>query len=149
MDVDISPDAWTNRETSLSPDFVTVGQGVEEHLQHPQLWFEDGNVLVISRNVWFKLHRGILSRFSSVFRDMFQLADADAGHHIQHCPAVDVTDDPAHLHLFFTLLYDGGRHPFLLDPHWPMEFGDARGVVLLASKYDVQHLRTEALRRLE
>ena len=101
--------ARTNRETSLSPDFIAVGHGPDGHLQHSQLWFDDGNILIISRNVWFKLHRGILSKFSSVFRDMFELADPRAGHNTQDCPTVEVTDSPAHLHLFFTLLYDGGR----------------------------------------
>ena len=86
-----------------------VGSGVDTHKRHEELWFEDGNVVFISRDVHFKLHRGVVAKYSSVFRDMFQLGDASAGDSVDNCPIVNITDSPEHAVLFFTLLYDGAR----------------------------------------
>ena len=86
-----------------------VGEGAGRHLQHKDLWFEDGNVVIIAKNVWFKLYRGILAKYSTVFHSMFQVADMSAGDSVQGCPVVNLTDNPEHLVEFFILLCDGAR----------------------------------------
>ena len=101
--------ARADRRKEPQVQFTPVGDGADEYMRHEDLWFEDETVLVIAKNVRFRLHRGVLAKFSTVFRDMFQIADASAGSSMQGCPTVEVTDDPEHLALFFTLLYDGGR----------------------------------------
>ncbi|KIP01644.1 hypothetical protein PHLGIDRAFT_341543 [Phlebiopsis gigantea 11061_1 CR5-6] len=55
-------------------------------MRHEELWFDDGNVFFVSRNLRFKLHRGVVAKCSSVFRDMFQFGDASAGDSIDSCP---------------------------------------------------------------
>ena len=126
MDVDTGgpenlPSEWETRELgrlaradrrmagNQAIPYVLVGSGTDEHRQHQELWFDDGNVVLVAGNTWFKLYRGILARYSSVFRDLFQVADASAGDTIQNCPVVHVTDNPDHLVLFFVLMYDGAR----------------------------------------
>ncbi len=44
---------------------------------HDDLWFPDGNVVLETDTYLFKVHRGILSLQSSVFRDMFELPTID------------------------------------------------------------------------
>lgn len=38
--------------------------------QHPDLWFEDGNVLLLSENILFRVHRSQLARKSHVFENI-------------------------------------------------------------------------------
>lgn len=41
------------------------------------LWFPDGNVVLATDTLLFKVHKGVLSLQSSVFKDMFELATVD------------------------------------------------------------------------
>ncbi len=41
------------------------------------LWFPDGNIILATDMYLFKVHRGILSLQSSVFRDMLELPVVD------------------------------------------------------------------------
>ena len=41
------------------------------------IWMEDGNIVLQSENTLFRVHRSVLSRNSSVFRDMFELSSID------------------------------------------------------------------------
>ena len=42
-------------------------------------WFADGNVVLLARDVAFKVHRGPLVRHSDIFRDMFSLPQGAGG----------------------------------------------------------------------
>ncbi len=53
---------------------------------HDVLWLHDGNVVLATDSLLFKVHKTVLSLQSSVFRDMFELptvvgtrTDADGG----------------------------------------------------------------------
>ncbi|KIP02765.1 hypothetical protein PHLGIDRAFT_37759 [Phlebiopsis gigantea 11061_1 CR5-6] len=163
MDIDSTPPDRDRRQDNIRDrlvradrrkenniQFTTVGHGVDKHMRYDEdLWFEDGNILIVAGMVRFKLYRGILAKYSGVFRDMLEVADASAGDHVRGCPIVAVTDRPQHLVLLFTLLFDGGRHPFLTDPKYNIDFQDLRVIALLAFKYSIQHLQTEVVRRLQ
>lgn len=45
---------------------------------HDVLWFPDGNVVLATDKYLFRLHKGMLSLHSSVFKDMFELPTVDA-----------------------------------------------------------------------
>lgn len=80
-----------------------------EHLpRHEDLWFEDGNIVVAVSDLSFRLHRGVLARHSSIFKDMFQLPQAAEVPMAHRCPAVQLHHDRgADLIVLLTLLYDG------------------------------------------
>lgn len=42
-------------------------------IRHSEFWFLDGSVVLLARNVLFRVHKTFLARHSSVFRDMFSL----------------------------------------------------------------------------
>lgn len=46
--------------------------------RHPELWFSDGSVELQVDDTLFCVHISQLSRHSTVFRDMFALAQPDA-----------------------------------------------------------------------
>lgn len=77
--------------------------------QHESLWFEDGNLVVLSQDVSFRLHKTILSLHSEVFRDMFLLPVSADTEVIDGCPVVRLTDRAEHLALFFHALYGAGK----------------------------------------
>ena len=95
--------------------------------RHPDLWFEDGSVVLCAEDTLFRVHMTLLSRHSVCFRDMFtiarprsQCAQTVSGLGAEHgqgdddelkehdgCPVVhlhDVAEDVGNL---LTALYDG------------------------------------------
>ena len=75
------------------------------------LWFEDGNVVLQAENTVFKLYRGILSRESTVFADMFSLPQPDArlpGFEDTYdgCQLVRMHDDEDDLEHFLRALFE-------------------------------------------
>ena len=93
--------------------------------KHPDLWFEDGSVVLCAENMLFRVHMSLLSLHSVCFRDMFAIArprsqcaprlghdsqDAEDGDdelkEFDGCPIVhlhDAAEDVAHL---LNALYD-------------------------------------------
>ena len=71
-----------------------------------ELWFADGNVVLLARDAAFKVHRGQLGRHSEVFRDLFSLP-APTLEMIDGCPWVELHDDPSDVLHLLHALYDG------------------------------------------
>ena len=76
-------------------------------MKHHNLWFDDGNIVLIAENVAFKAHRSILSRQSAVFNDMFSIPQPDVTELFDNCPVVYLQDAASDLAIFIEVLYDG------------------------------------------
>ena len=50
-----------------------AGEAEEIRQRDHEFWYDDGTVILIARNVEFRIYKGLLSDHSSVFRDMFSL----------------------------------------------------------------------------
>ncbi len=77
------------------------------------LWFEDGNVIVVAQQTAFRFHRGALSRHSEVFRGMFtvpQPTSPISAQNVEDCPVVDVTDTAHDFRNLLRAVYDGARY---------------------------------------
>ena len=95
-----------------SPPSESAASGLHPQ-KDPELWFEDGNVVVVARDsAAFCVHTGVLARHSEVFRSMFEVAEP-AGD-IEQCPIVHMHDIPLELSSLIKALYDGVA---LLVPH--------------------------------
>lgn len=73
------------------------------------LWFEDGNIVLQAKNTVFKVYRGILTRESTVFADMFSLPQPDASKSAElyeGCQLVKMHDDASDLDLFLNAIFD-------------------------------------------
>jgi hypothetical protein len=95
-------------------------------------WFNDGNVILVSQNAAFKVHKGQLARHSEVFADVFSLPqprpllrlagerasavglDGKEEGVIDGCPFVVLQDSPKDVFYFLSALYDGMCVPFFL-----------------------------------
>lgn len=86
---------------------LMTAEAIEGLPRHDDLWFDDGNVVIASSDLSFRLHRGVLARHSSVFKDLFQVPQADQAQTVEGCPVAQLHDRGVDLVLLFTLLYDG------------------------------------------
>ncbi|KAH9941961.1 hypothetical protein B0H21DRAFT_696691 [Amylocystis lapponica] len=114
-----------------------------------ELWYQDGNVVLLCGNRSFCVHRGVLSSHSSVFRDMFAVPQPDpTSDHIEGCPAVHLLDNSVHLTYLLHALY--GRSDELPEhpEHLPEFLGTAAGIISLAHKYDIPSLLKETISRV-
>ena len=74
-------DATETVESSVSPPVRST------------IWFEDGNVVLQCQGTQYKVHRGILSANSPIFKDMFSTAHASLEDgEVEGCPVVHMPD---------------------------------------------------------
>ncbi|KAL1760436.1 hypothetical protein FB107DRAFT_203028 [Schizophyllum commune] len=110
-------------------------------------YFEDGNLILATHDTptLFKVHRGVLARHSEVFQDMFAFPPAQyEAEMLDGCQVVVMHDLPLELGHLIKALYDG--------PHFGNEsvadFLYLAGILRLATKYFIGHLRLSAVRHL-
>ena len=66
-----------------------------------EIWFEDGNIIVIAEDTAFRLYRGILSAASPVFKDLFSVPQPADAETMDGCPVVHLADSATDLRHFF------------------------------------------------
>ncbi|CAL1717210.1 unnamed protein product [Somion occarium] len=126
-----------------------------ELTRYNEFWFDDGSIIVLAADVAFRLHKGILSRHSTVFRDMFSVAQpVDSGAtldcSLDGVPLVHVSDTREDFESIVSILYDGGVNlrEFYSNGLWPLPFSVVSAFLRLGSNYQIDHLRAEAIHRL-
>ena len=60
----------------------------------PDLWFDDGNVVLLCRDAAFRVYRGLLTRHSVIFRDLLAMAQPANAEMVESCPVVHISDSP-------------------------------------------------------
>ena len=77
----------------------------------PEIWYEDGNVLLIAQEVEFRVHRSVLSRCSDVFKDMFEVGRPELSTYksgSEDIPIVQLSDKANELTTFLKIVYSQG-----------------------------------------
>ncbi len=69
-----------------------------------EIWFDDGNIVVVAGDTAFKLYRGILSSVSPVFKDLFSMPQPETTETMDGCPVVLLSDSATELRHFFRLV---------------------------------------------
>ena len=134
-----------------------------------ELWLEDGNIVLQAEDTQFKVHRSMLSRHSSVFRDMFMVPQPSIpnGDVVDSCAVVELSDSSEDLTHALRALYDrwyvvcslppsaeDDVSCFALGPHSYMGLAESAPLLVVASflrigrKYNIQALQAEGRRRL-
>ncbi|KAJ7629873.1 hypothetical protein B0H17DRAFT_1284054 [Mycena rosella] len=93
------------------------------------LWFSDGNIILIAASIAFKVHRGQLRRHSEVFDDVFNLPQPKDQDLYDGCPWIEVYDCPS-------------------DSPGANDFPTVATVLRLSTKYLVEH-RQRCMIRLD
>ncbi|KAM5544054.1 hypothetical protein V8D89_002240, partial [Ganoderma adspersum] len=124
-----------------------------EPQQDPELWFEDGNVVIVAGSAAFRVHTGILklSRHSEIFQNMFgvpQPALPDPSDVFDGQPVVHVSDSAHDFKQLLGMLYDGAK--CVIDIHiLKLVFAiNIAAVARLGHKYHIEWVLKEATRRL-
>lgn len=78
-------------------------------LRHEQLWFDDGNIVLVAENVAFKVHRSLLRRHSQVFSDLFQLSQPSQEDEMDGVPVCTLHDSHHELADILDVIYSGAR----------------------------------------
>jgi hypothetical protein len=73
---------------------------------YDDLWFEDGNIVLITSNIAFRVHRSILSRHSRVFRNMLTIPQPADSLKVEDCPVMHLSDSGDDVQYFVNALYD-------------------------------------------
>ena len=74
----------------------------------PDLWYDDGTVVLQAGSRRFRVYRGILCAHSSVFSDMFSFPQPVSEETFEGNPLVHMPDAPSDLYYFLKTLHDAG-----------------------------------------
>ena len=106
-----SPDARPLKRTRLSTDDHTGGgpsgsSSTSSHLhRHPEIWYDDGNLVLVAHDTAFRIYRGLIAGQSSVFSDLFASSSSSPDESFEGCPVIHLSDSPQDLaHLLRVLL---------------------------------------------
>ena len=100
---------------SAPQDAIPPASRLSDEVQRDSdIWFDDGNVIVIAQNFAFRFHKGVLSHHSQVFRDLFLVPQPSASEASQidvldGCPVVRVSDTSFDFKELLRALYGGVR----------------------------------------
>ncbi|KAH9887005.1 hypothetical protein C8Q73DRAFT_714271 [Cubamyces lactineus] len=111
------------------------------------LWFEDGNVIVVAGDTEFRLFKGPLVAHSLVFEEMLSLPHPKLGSAPvdKSSPVICLNESPVKLK-FFLRRFSLGRT--LSSLHEP-SFDEIHACILLASKYKCGEIFTQCLEYLQ
>ena len=75
--------------------------------QDENYWYEDGNIVIIANDeVAFRVYRGLLSRVSPLFNDLFSIGNPSGGEVVYDCPVLRVTDSSHDMRHLLALLLE-------------------------------------------
>ncbi|TCD60635.1 hypothetical protein EIP91_009752 [Steccherinum ochraceum] len=119
----------------------------EAEFQKSSMWFEDGNVVLVAENTGYKVFKGVLSLHSEVFQDLFTLPQPQDAEIFDDCYVVRMPDSQQELACLLSAIHDSSSK--YLDRDVVLSFPEVSSMLRVGSKYQVKHLRAEAVRRLK
>ena len=95
------------------PSSVPAGVDGSMIKRDSEIWFEDGNVVVIAQTTAFRFHKSVVSLHSSVFRDLFSIPQPSGSpvgeESFDSCPVVHVSDTSYDFRELIRAIYCGVR----------------------------------------
>ncbi|RDX41828.1 hypothetical protein OH76DRAFT_1363808 [Lentinus brumalis] len=122
-----------------------MGTPLSEIHRDPDVWFEDGNIIVIAQQTAFCFHRGTLAKHSEIFCSLFTVPQPTSPDTMDGCPVICVTDTPYDFKFLLRAIYDGVS---VFATKGPMNFSVLAALVRMGHKYEVESVLDESLRRL-
>jgi hypothetical protein len=74
--------------------------------RHPDLWFDDGSIVLKVETTLFRVHRTTLCKHSTVFADMFSIPQPLDQVTMEGCPVVHLPDSATDFACLLKALYD-------------------------------------------
>ena len=87
------------------PEDLSLPPPLEGLRRHSEFWIKDGNLILVAKDVAFRVYRGLLAEQSTVFANMAEAASEDFFKVFEGHPVVHLSDSPQDLvHLLRILL---------------------------------------------
>ncbi|KZV60188.1 hypothetical protein PENSPDRAFT_694485 [Peniophora sp. CONT] len=117
---------------------------IDEMVKDDDLWYSDGNIVVGSGTSLFRVHKGVLSKHSTVFDDMFG-GPPHRGEELEGCPFVRLYgDNPVEVRCLLKEMY-GLRE----REDRKISIDTLCAFVRLGEKYDIANMRRQGASILE
>ena len=89
------------RSSSPEADSTTIPN-------HPDLWFDDGSVVLVAETTASRVHRSTLCRHSSIFADIFSIPQpsGSGADNIEGCPVIRIHDSAEEFTQLLRACYD-------------------------------------------
>ncbi|CDO75242.1 hypothetical protein BN946_scf184633.g1 [Trametes cinnabarina] len=137
-----SQDAWleTLSNVQIATDPATTSDMPRN--RDVELWFEDGNLVLVAGDTEFKVYRGPLIAHSDVFKDMLSLPqpgeDRQPGHLARDfCPVIPLYDSPDDLRYVLRVFVPGSS---LRAGHFEPSFDEISACIRIGHKYQIEDL---------
>ncbi|EKM50260.1 uncharacterized protein PHACADRAFT_264877 [Phanerochaete carnosa HHB-10118-sp] len=113
---------------------------------HPEMSFDDGNIMIVAEKTSYRVHRSVLSRKSALFKDLLSLPQPDSEEKLDGLPVVRLLDPAEDVTMLLDAIYNGAKYRYRDDetPGWAI----VRRLLNLGTKYQVEELRDEAIHQL-
>ncbi|PIL26497.1 hypothetical protein GSI_12255 [Ganoderma sinense ZZ0214-1] len=135
-------DSQSVSSSSLSSPSATLQR-------HPDVWFNDGNIVLVAQGTGFRIYQGLLAGQSTVFSDMFA-SSSSSDESFDGCPVVRLSDSPHDLaHLLRVLLSTSHIHYHVTRTNRMRTFDELSAVIRLAHKYNIQQVEEQAIAFLQ
>ncbi|OSD03866.1 hypothetical protein PYCCODRAFT_1365143 [Trametes coccinea BRFM310] len=128
---------------------VADADGAQQPLvRDAEFWYDDGTIILIARDVEFRVYKGILAEHSPVFSDMFSFPQPPPDPNAEpSCPVVHLSDSPEDLrHVLRVYMPKNGVNPFEAeDPSFDM----ISATIRLGLKYQISTLVEHSMQYLK
>ncbi|CAL1717276.1 unnamed protein product [Somion occarium] len=128
------PPLKRRRSAGRIPSPAVASSSFLATIRSPSFWLSDGNLIVITREVSFRVHTSVLSRNSEVFRDMLAIPQPDNAEQVEGCSVVQLSEDGCDFETLLLALYDGGK---IFGDHNVLRFRTVSAMLRLGMKYQI------------
>ncbi|KAI1795319.1 hypothetical protein LXA43DRAFT_1178792 [Ganoderma leucocontextum] len=109
--------------------------------RHPEIWFNDGNIVLVAHGTAFRIYRGLLAEQSTVFSDMFASSTSSPDETFNECPVIHLSDSPHDLaHLLRVLLPTSRMHYHTTKANTTRTFDEVSAIIRLAHTVRLRNL---------
>ncbi|CAA7261832.1 unnamed protein product [Cyclocybe aegerita] len=110
-------------------------------------WLDDGNIILQAENTQFRVHKSMLARQSSIFKDMFSIPQPSEPLDpvVEGCPVVTLSDKASDVDCILSIFYDNVN---VVDLGEALSIDQLAVILCMGKKYDITYLRDRALKKL-
>ncbi|KAI9061826.1 hypothetical protein FKP32DRAFT_1575208 [Trametes sanguinea] len=146
-----SQDAWLETLSSVQLASDTTSTKPAPGKRDAELWFEDGNLVLVAGDTEFKVYRGPLIAHSPVFKDMLSLPqpeerDRPDSSDTRSCPVIPLYDSPDDLRHVLRVFVPGHS---LRAGHLEPSYEELSACIRLGHKYQIEDLLQRNLEYLQ
>jgi len=140
----LSATQLTNADISTFDNLTAAHLAANQTFRHSSFYFEDETVVLKIQGVLFRIHRHFLTKYSPVFKDMWNLGSKDGEGSSDDNPILLNGDDPQDFSCLLQLFYHDspGSAVYLNAVQWC-------SVLAVATKYDMEIIRQKAIQKIK